>query len=55
MEDQSTFVVDLYKDGCFYAQRSMDCGPSTFKTAKSQWERNGFVVKILRQPKTNKK
>ena len=45
------FVVALYKDGAYYAERSMTCGPKLFKDAVAQWERNGYAVKILRQPK----
>jgi hypothetical protein len=42
--------VSLFKDGVFFAERSLTCGPKTFQMAVENWERKGFTVNILRQP-----
>jgi hypothetical protein len=47
------FIFDLYKDGIYYAQRSMNCGFKTAADAVKQWQRKGFTVKTIQQPKKN--
>lgn len=51
MNREGEFVVNLYRDGAFYAQRSLTCGKETFRSAVAQWQRSGYVVKVIRQPK----
>lgn len=45
------FVVDLFKDGAFFAQRSLTCGKKLFEDAVRQWQRKGYTVVVVRQPK----
>ena len=45
------YIVRLLTNGRWYADRTLNCGPRTFKAAIEQWEKKGFEVLILEEPK----
>lgn len=51
-DKDSTWIFDLFKNGHFYASRSLTCGRKTAKDAQAQWERNGYEVMVTNQPKS---
>ena len=47
---EGEWVWQLFKDGAYYADRSMTCGKKKANQAVVQWRKNGFLVVLIKSP-----
>lgn len=47
MKFNGNYVIRLYKDGVFFADRTLNCSPALVQSAIHEWNQKGFIVSMI--------